>query len=312
MVTKRLGKTNLLVSRIGLGTAEIGLAYGLGSKKLPTDQEADYLMKSAVEMGVTYFDTAPSYGLAEERIGKSGIAKLPGVVVGTKCGQFGGKVPEKEMEKKMRQEVETSLRKLKLDVLPLLQFHQSYSDTAKLIENGFLPDIMQKFKKEGLVQYIGISIRDKLSALAAIRSGIFETVQVPYNLLDKRMHPHVFAEARKRGVGIISRSVFLKGVLTADIKYLPHEPKLILLFQRAGQALKIAQRLQTDLPVLALRFVFFQKAIATSLIGTHLLWHLTKAKEVLKQPPLSSKVLSELYKLAIDNQAQTDPYNWSS
>ena len=104
----------------------------------------------------------------------------------------------------------------------------------------------------------------------------------------------------------------MKGALTTDIKYLPNDPGLNLLFQRVGQAMEIAQRLEIDLPALALRFVFFQKIIATSLIGTHILWHLTKAKETLKQPPLSPKVLSALYKLAIDDLEQTDPYNWPS
>ena len=83
-----LGGTGLEISKIGLGTVEIGLPYGIGVKDLPTDKEAETILKSAVEMGVTYIDTARGYGVAEERIGKSEIAAMPGVVIGTKCGQF--------------------------------------------------------------------------------------------------------------------------------------------------------------------------------------------------------------------------------
>ena len=76
-----LGKTGLEVSRIGLGTVEIGLAYGLGNEGLPSEQDAISLLKTVVEMGVTYIDTARGYGLAEERIGKSEIGKNPNIVI---------------------------------------------------------------------------------------------------------------------------------------------------------------------------------------------------------------------------------------
>ena len=53
-----LGKTNLNVSPIGLGTVEIGIPYGIGKQSLPSDAEAERILKTAVELGITYFDTA--------------------------------------------------------------------------------------------------------------------------------------------------------------------------------------------------------------------------------------------------------------
>jgi aryl-alcohol dehydrogenase-like predicted oxidoreductase len=98
-----LGKTGFEISKIGLGTVEIGLPYGIGVTDLPTEKEAEHILKSAVDMGITYIDTARGYGVAEERIGKSGISKLPGIVIGTKCGQFLKNEPDlhgAELEKK--------------------------------------------------------------------------------------------------------------------------------------------------------------------------------------------------------------------
>src|SRR3989338_5072083 len=123
METKLLGRTNLKVSRLGLGTAEIGFAYGIGLRTLPSEDEAVKLLKKAVNLGINYFDTAYFYGLAEERIGKSGITKLPEVVIATKCGQFlekGEDPRERELEQKLREQVETSLRNLKVDSVPIL------------------------------------------------------------------------------------------------------------------------------------------------------------------------------------------------
>jgi L-galactose dehydrogenase len=73
MTYTTLGRTGLKVSRIGLGTAEIGFSYGIGERPLPSEAEAIDLLKKSVDLGITFFDTASYYGVAEERIGKSGI-----------------------------------------------------------------------------------------------------------------------------------------------------------------------------------------------------------------------------------------------
>ena len=83
-----LGRTRLKVSRIGLGTAEIGFSYGLGARPLPSEMEAITLLRRAVDLGITFFDTANYYHLAEERIGKSGILENPAVMAETKMAPF--------------------------------------------------------------------------------------------------------------------------------------------------------------------------------------------------------------------------------
>ena len=126
MIYRELGRTGLKVSAIGFGTAEIGFAYGMGPRGLPTDAEANFILKFAVDLGINYFDTARAYDLAEERIGRSGIARIDGVVVGTKCAQFlekGLKLSYPEMKRQIIEEVETSLINLRLDTLPLLYLH---------------------------------------------------------------------------------------------------------------------------------------------------------------------------------------------
>ncbi|MDP3997356.1 MAG: aldo/keto reductase [Candidatus Andersenbacteria bacterium] len=303
-----LGNTNLKVSQIGLGTVEIGLPYDITDKKLPTDKEADYILKSAVELGITYVDTARGYGLAEERIGKSGIGKNPDIVIGTKCAQFlekGDDPRGQELEQLIRQDIATSLKLLQQDSLQLIQLH---GGTKAQIERGELIAIMQKIKGEGTVQHVGIAVRGEEAALAAINSGSFETIQLAHSVLDQRLVTKVLPLALQKNIGIINRSVLLKGVLTSKRNALPDS--LAPLKQNADQAAAIAARLGTPLPDLAVKFVLANPAVSTALIGTIKQEHIKNAIKA-STTTLSPEILSELQTLAISNPNQVDPSHWN-
>ncbi|MBI2064079.1 MAG: aldo/keto reductase [Candidatus Yanofskybacteria bacterium] len=308
MKTKTLGRTNLKVSRVGLGTAEIGFAYGLGHKIVPSDVEADRLLKSAVEMGINFFDTANIHQLADERIARSGIAKIPGVIIATKCAHFleKGEDPEiGELEKRIRGEVETSLRNLKLDTLPILQLH---GGTKEQIERGAVIEILDKIKKEGKARYVGISTRGEEASVAAIKSGFFDVIHVAYSILDQRMAKNVLPAAEHNNIGVINRSVLLKGVLSGASKILP--PELAPLKENSDKARDIAEKLGISLPSLALRFVLSEEAVSTSLIGTNQIGHLKEVMDAIAAEPLSDEVIVELNKLAINDPMQIDPAKW--
>lgn len=308
ILSSSLGATGLAVSNIGLGTVEIGLPYGIDVKDLPSDHEAERILKSAVEMGITYIDTARGYGVAEERIGKSGIGNIPGVIIGTKCAQFleKGEDPRGiELEKRIREEIETSLRQLKLDVLPLVQLH---GGSAEQIKRGELIEIMQKLKDEGKVRHVGIATRGIEAPLAAITSGFFETIQTAYSILDQRMAARVLPEAREKNIGIINRSVLLKGALTAAAEKLPEN--LTPLKENSAAAAAIAKSMEIDLPTLAIRFAASNPAISTILLGTIKPHHLASAIAAVASGPLPPEILVNLHNLALEDPAQVDPAQW--
>jgi len=305
---KKLGRTDLMVSRIGLGTVEMGFPYGIGPRSALSEKEAIEFLKSAVKIGITFIDTAHFYGTAEEAIGKSGIAKLDGVVIATKCGHVLDRaedVSPEDLEKQVREEVEGSMQKLQLDTLPLVMYH---GGSKEQIESGILVDIMQKLKNEGKVRYAGISTRGEESTLAAIRSGFFDAIQIGYSIIDQRMGQEVLREAEKNNIGIINRSVFLKGVLTPSVQYLPLE--LNRLKETSDKANKIAERLGIDLPALAVRFALSHDVISTSLIGSNKLTHLKEAAKAVADGPLPDSVIEELEKLAITDISLVDPAHW--
>ena len=303
-----LGRTGLPVSPIGLGTTEIGYVYGIGPRELPSEEAVIEFLHATVALGVTFIDTGHFYGAAEERIGKSNIAQTPGVIVSTKCGHVldrGEEISDAELARAMRAEVEESLRKLKLDVIPLVQVH---GGSAERIKDGSIIAGMQAIKDAGLAQYVGISTRGEEAPLAAIESGFFDTLQLAHNVLDQRMVARVFAEAKKKNIGIINRSVLLKGALTPASQYLA--PQLAELKKNSDMAGEIAKELGTDLPALAIRFALSNEAVSTVLVGSNKIKNIEKAVAAAEAGPLPPDVLTKLRELAITDPLQVDPKNW--
>lgn len=301
------GKTGLSVSRLGLGTAEIGFAYGLGTSSLPSEEEAIKLLRTAVELGVTFFDTANYYGLAEERIGKSGILKDSRVVVCTKCAQFlekGEYFEPKELERRIREQVEGSLHTLKLETLSILLIH---GPSAEQLREGTLVLIVTKLHREGKIRHWGVSTRGEEAPLAAIECGA-DVVEVAYSIADRRMTP-IFAASQKNHVGVINRSVYLKGAFAGKADYLGE--RQVKLKRAAAVAEKVAGDSGMTVTELALRYTLSEPAIAVSLIGTSNVVHLKAAYAAMKNGPLSRDTIDALSSLAIDDPDEVDPARWN-
>jgi aryl-alcohol dehydrogenase-like predicted oxidoreductase len=306
MQSNLLGKTGFQISRLGLGTAEIGFAYGLGSPTLPNEDQALALLNEARERGVTFFDTANYYGLAEERIGRSGILKDPNVIVCTKCAQFlekGEYFDAADLEAKIRAQVEGSLRALNLETLPILLLH---GPSALQMKEGILTSLMQTLKSEGKIRSWGASTRGVESPLAAIEAGA-DILELAFSIADRRMEP-VFAAAESADVGVINRSVYLKGVFAGRANLLTEDLEPLAKTVSAAEA--IAQELGIPLIELALRYTLSESAIATSLVGTADISHLQAAVTSLEKGPLPADVVSTLRSLAISDPEQVDPARW--
>ncbi len=308
MTYSTLGRTSLKVSRLGLGTAEIGFAYGIGERPLPSETEAIDLLKKSVDLGITFFDTASYYGVAEERIGKSGILKNPNVIVETKCAQFlekGERYPLPELTQKIHAQVDESLAKLQIDSLPILMLH---GPSVEDIERGELTGILKDLKQAGKIRFTGVSTRGEESPLTAINSGFFDVIQVAYNVPDQRMDPLVFPAAQKAGVGVVNRSVLLKGSLTTLRRKLP--AGLEQLQHAIDEVEAIAHEIGTDLPTLAIRFALNNSFISSSLIGSNKIANIQKAIGALKAGPLLPEIATRLHKAALNTPNQVDPAQW--
>ncbi len=219
----QLGRTGVRVSRLGFGGAPAGLTNYLGAYT-PADaqqrREVVAAIERAVDLGVTYFDTAPAYGQgASEALFGEALAGLDDVFVATKM------VPETD---DVRASVEASLARLRRDRIDLLQIHgSSYSDeTAEaFLAPGGRVSQMEALRDEGLIRFLGFTTEDQNPAVYRfIESGRFDAIQLCYNLLfqhpaeQTRPFGSIF-EAEDEDMGIVTMRTVTSGIFQRWVQW---------------------------------------------------------------------------------------------
>ena len=194
-----LGKTGLRVSRLGFGAMRLPM-QGEGEQARVNRELAIPLLRRAVELGVTYFDTAVFYCNADSQAAlgealEGGLREK--VVVSTKNSYHG--TDEKEWWKLL----EDSLKFLRTSYIDVYNHH---GVNAKLFKETTLPvqgKWMQKAKDQGLIRHICLSFHDNADGLREIiRTGYPEVITIQYNLFDRQLED-VIAEAHERGIGVV-------------------------------------------------------------------------------------------------------------
>jgi uncharacterized protein len=213
----KLGNTDRTVSRLGFGGAPAGLTNYLETyspENAAQRRQVTDALERALELGVTYFDTAPAYGEgASEAIYGEVLGGLGDeIFVATKVLT---RVPD------VRASVEGSLGRLKRDALDLVQLHgDSYSEAKAdaFIAPGGLVSQLEALQAEGLIRHIGFTTEDNNGAVYRfINSGRFDVVQMCYNLLYQ--HPAEWTrpfgsmfEAENAGMGIVTMRTVTSGL----------------------------------------------------------------------------------------------------
>lgn len=214
-----LGRTGEKVSRLGFGGAPAGLTDYLEKYDPAEDRQREQVVAAierALELGVTYFDTAPGYGggVGEEIFGE-GLARAgDSIFLATKVSFRRGD--------EVRSSLEASLQRLGRDRVDLLQIHgDSYTAEmadAILARGGFLEQ-METLREEGLVRFLGFTSEDNNGAVYRfIESGRFDAMQIAYNLLfqhpaeQTRPFGSMF-DAERVGMGIVTMRTVTSGLL---------------------------------------------------------------------------------------------------
>lgn len=214
MTLRPLGKNGPAVSPIGFGAFKIGRnektkydrAYAL-----PDDAEVDRLVKGLIDLGINYFDTAPAYGLSEERLGRALRGRRDQVVLATKAGETfeNGESRYDFSAQAITASVHRSLSRLDTGVLDVVLLHSDGRDKFILEESGAVPALM-KLRESGLIRKIGLSGKTPQGALAALEWA--DVLMVEYHLED-RSHEEVIAEAARRGAGVVVKKAMASGRL---------------------------------------------------------------------------------------------------
>src|ERR1700761_5686996 len=201
-----LGKTGEHLSMIGFG--------GIVVMNEDTG-EAKNIVAEAVDRGVNYFDVAPSYGNAQERLGPALAPYRKNCFLACKT--------EGRMKDDSRKQLEESLRLLKTDHVDLYQFHAltKMTELDKVLGPGGAMETMEAAKKEGKIRFIGFSVHSVETALAAMERYNFDTILFPLNWLvytQAGFGPQILQKAQEKKMGILCLKSMAKTAWPAEQK----------------------------------------------------------------------------------------------
>ncbi len=212
--TRTLGHQGLEVSAIGLGCMGMSQSYGV-----PDDQESIATLHRALELGVTFLDTAEAYGpfTNEELLGRALRGRREQVVLATKFGfRFEGNqlVGTDSRPEHVREVAEASLRRLRTDRIDLLYQHRL--DPAVPIEDAV--GAMGRLVEEGKVRFLGLSEVGEATIRRAHAVHPISALQSEYSLWERNLERDIIPVLRELGIGLVAFSPLGRGFLTGTAK----------------------------------------------------------------------------------------------
>jgi len=218
MKYRKLGKTGLKVSVIGVGTWQFGGEWG----KSYTQEEVDGILAAAKDAGINLIDTAECYGdhLSESLIGKAIQHQRQDWILATKFGhKFHGHMDRTPhwSPQDVLQQLEDSLKALRTDYIDLYQFH---SGSDECFDQDDLWTMLEKQVQAGKIRHLGISIgsNDNLHQTDAASRVNASVIQVVYNRLDRKPEERVFPSCERQNLGVLARVPLASGYLSGKYK----------------------------------------------------------------------------------------------
>lgn len=277
---------------------------GLGAMSFKTKDDAVMIIRSAIEKGINFIDTADLYGFGENEswIGEALRHDREHVILATKVGnrwEEGNSGwtwdPSKEY---IKNAVKRSLKRLNTDYIDLYQLHGGTIDDP--IEETI--EAFEELKKEGVIRYYGLSsIRPNVIKKYLSLSSIV-SVMLPYSLLDRRGE-ELFPLFQKHGISVIARGPLAQGVLTEDSA--KKTPEKGVLHYTKQEIFNLNEQIVSALPErtiteTALQFVLSEPTVATVIPGASTLLQLENNLEAATKPTLSDKELTLLKSMTKD------------
>ena len=282
----KLGSTDLQVSRHGFGAARIG-------DGAPLDR-IEALFDDLLDLGINFIDTADCYAHSEELIGRYLGTRIGEFVVATKCGCItDGERGEVYSRPVIERSIDRSLKRMGLECLDLVFLHTCSAD---ILRAGEATDALLRARDVGKVRYIGYSGDDE-DALQAISMGIFDAVQVTFNILNQTALDEVLPAAETAGLGVVAKRPI------ANARLLPPDSPQF----HAGpywdpiRSLLAGEGAWDDPLECSLRFTLSHPVISSAIIGTTSVTHARENARRAQASPLSPQLLDALHELRPEN-----------
>jgi aryl-alcohol dehydrogenase-like predicted oxidoreductase len=322
MQKRRLGKTDLELTTVGLGTWAMGgpWEFGWGPQD---DDEAIGAIIAALDSGINWIDTAPAYGLgqSEELIAQALKQTNHKPIIATKCGILWNDKKQKITclkKESIRNECHNSLRRLNVNIIDLYQMH--WPDPEEDFEEAW--EEMLKLVNEGKVRYAGVC-NFNVKQLERIRKiGPAVSLQPPYNMLRRDVEVELLDYCARQQMGVVAYSPMQRGLLTG--KFSPQrlanlapddhrkrspdfqEPRFSAALELVEHLKKIAARNGRTCAQLAVSWVLRRSEVTAAIVGAR------RPRQIIETAPASDWILNrkdveEIEKLLDEYQAKINP-----
>ena len=269
--TTRLGRTDLMVTRLGLGTAPLANLY----REIPESQAVE-LVQYALEHGINFIDTAPLYGAgaSEHRVGLA----LQGVprdsyVLATKVGRLispSGEIYFDFSREGILRSFEDSLKRLQLDRVDILHIHDPDDHYQQALAEAF--PTLAELRAQGVIQAVGAGMNQWEMLADFARNADFDCFLLAgrYTLLEQTSLDEFLPLCQAKGIGVILGGVYNSGILArgpqpgAKYNYADAPPEIL---ERVRQLEAMCQRHGVPLKVAALQFPLAHPAVNTMVVG---------------------------------------------
>jgi len=308
-----LGRTGLSVSALALGTVELGLDYGInapGHFGRPSEAAASALIDGALAAGINLLDTARGYGESEAVLGRLLRGRRDQIVLATKANAHlpNGTVPSgKALQQHLVAQLEESLRLLQTETVDIWQIHNV--DEQVLAEKETVAETFAAMQAAGKIRWSGGSFYGAALPEQALRDDLFDMIQVTYSIFDQRVIDRVLPLAKAQNVGVLVRSVLLKGALTERAEHLPEHLSELRTRSRHFRQLVQEQAPQLTAAQAALAFALANDAIGSVLVGMRTVDELADNVPAISAD-LSATLLAALSELRVEDEDLLNPGTW--
>ena len=285
------------ISKITLGTAQIGFDYGIanvGGK--PDFQKATKLLKFAWDNEIYTFDTSPGYGDSENIIGSFISKELKNnskeIFVITKLLKVNlkKKLNFKNLTNYIREQINQSFKNLKIKKIPIYLLHHG---PDIFLKNGLVIECLNEIKNEGLIEKFGISIYNPNEVEASLNFKEIDVIQVPINIFDNRIiKTGLLNKLEKNNYLIFARSIFLQGLFFINPKSLPKY--LELAKEPLKQLRNLAEEFKMNPAKLSFLYVRDLPGITSLIIGSEKIEQISNNIKFLEEQPLEREIFNRI------------------
>jgi len=258
------------ISPLTLGTVQLGVNYGIANESGKPDRVVgEAILREALQLGITTWDTSRYYGNSEEVIGSFLAAGSWEVAEPLVVSKFKWSTAALADLQRARQEAKDSVRQsliaLGIPVLPILLYHKGKEESMEQLMR-FLPDVVKELQEEGLIRKGGISLYYPDEVLVIADENVLQAVQVPVSVFDQRIvNNGGLKRLSEHGNVMFARSVFLQGLFFLDDERIPsHLPEAVPFLRKLRL---LAQKADMDIAQFAFSYVRDLEGVTSVVFG---------------------------------------------